>query len=468
MLKGIVSCVKHAASMSENTYYISSIEEGIPKINELKSAIVLNLGDRIEAQLLGERIESAVIGDASFPDHLIKIRKHIPSLLAQRKKSIHDEIGSATANMQGKLESAAKLLIEKLLLGAPIVVRFHNDADGATGAYGLYLCLEQLSRRIAVTGFSKIQWKMHRGVAYSSSDAKEDMLTIGNYDSITRPLLLITDFGTTDASIDGTVLAKDKFDIIWLDHHPVLEQLAGMLDNYINPWMFGGNSNYTAGVLTCEFGKTFADVDLYLAEAASLIGDYSAYAQDDERAKDFALLLDMLTSDRRIAGPSASGDITPYDIGMIMGDEARRDELIRYAKTRIEEAIDSGLESIRQYKGALSQVYLLDFENVRKDTMTKYPLPGRYASKLLERIEKVNEKPAILVLHFGHFVSVRVSDPIAEKANLLVTVNEIKSGYSYVDAAGGHNTAASIKLKQDEFKREIINALLRSFGCNIS
>ncbi|MDE1846149.1 MAG: hypothetical protein KGH53_02625, partial [Candidatus Micrarchaeota archaeon] len=113
-------------------------------------------------------------------------------------------------------------------------------------------------------------------------------------------------------------------------------------------------------------------------------------------------------------------------------------------------------------------VYLLDFENVRRDFSTKYPLPGRFASKLLERIEQDSEKPPILVLHFGHFVSIRVSSSITERVNLLEKIGELKAGYSYIDSAGGHKNAASIKLRTDEAKKELIAALLRALGCNIA
>ncbi|MDE1850216.1 MAG: hypothetical protein KGH54_00270 [Candidatus Micrarchaeota archaeon] len=469
MLEGIVSCVKHAASLSENSYWVTSLSKDRPQVQELKSSIVLHLGDLVKGEAREGRIESAIISED--PNAVEECRssaaRYASSLILPLGKTGKGEMDTVTAKMRERLDSAASLFLQKLILGAPIVVRFHNDADGLTGAYGLYLSIMNVADKILAAGQPRIFWKMHRGVAYSNSDAKEDMLTVGNYDSNEKPLLLITDFGTTEESLMGAQTAGEKFDIIWLDHHPPIEELTRLVEFYTNPWSFGGNSNYTAGFLTCEFGRRFADIDLSLIQSASLIGDYSGYAQDDEKGRELALLLDMLTSDKKIAIASGSNDITPSEIDQILNDEKRRNELTKYAKARIEEAIDSGIEGIKQYRTADSNVYLLDFENVRKDAMTKYPLPGRYASKLLERIEKVSDKPPILLLHFGHFISIRVSAPLVERTNILKTIAELKLGYSYIEGAGGHNSAASIKLRSDQNKKELINALLRSLGCAI-
>ncbi|MDE1869505.1 MAG: hypothetical protein KGH71_00780 [Candidatus Micrarchaeota archaeon] len=470
MLEGIVTCVKHAATLSENVYYITSLDGGEVKVSELKSNIVLHLGDMINAEPNGGRIESAIISDSkdSLPLYSSKALEYSRKLAVNSDPSAVLALDKVTHAMRPKLQSAAALLIEGLLTGSPLIVRFHNDADGATGGYGLYLALQDLFKRIAPSGSPKVFWKMQRGIAYTVSDAREDTITVGNYNSLGKPVLLITDFGTTEESLEGAKIASEKFEIIWLDHHPVAQSLADLINNYINPWQFGGDSNYTAGFLTCEFGKLFAKIDVGLIQSAAMVGDYSSYALGDQEGKDFALLLDMLTSDKKIAISSGATDLTPLEIDQIMNDEKKKTELVNYAKTRIEDAIDSGIEALKQYKTDYASVYLLDFENVRRDYNTKYPLPGRYASKLLERIEKGSEKPPILVLHFGHFVSIRVSSPIADRVNLLTIVNELKASYSYIDAAGGHKNAASIKLKTDEAKKELIYALLRALGCSIA
>jgi len=469
MLEGIVSCVKHAASLSENSYWITSLSKDKPQVQELKSAIVLHLGDLVKAEVKEGKIESAIISEdpESVEFSRAAASAYAAKMILPFSKTGKGELDAVTAKMKQRLDESASLFLKKLILGAPIIVRFHNDADGLTGAYGLYLSIINLADKISAAGLPKIFWKMQRGVAYSNSDAKEDILTVGNYDSNEKPLLLITDFGTTEESLMGAQTAGEKFDIIWLDHHPPVEELTKLVELYTNPWNFEGNSNYTAGFLACEFGRRFADIDLSLIQSASLIGDYSGYAEDDEKGRELALLLDMLTSDKKIAIASGSNDITPSEIDQILNDEKRRNELTKYAKARIEEAIDSGIESIKQYRTSDSNIYLLDFENVRKDAMTKYPLPGRYASKLLERIEKMSDKPPILLLHFGHFISIRVSAPLVEKTNILKTIGELKLGYSYIEGAGGHNSAASIKLRNDQNKKELINALLRSLGCSI-
>lgn len=469
LLEGIVSCVKHASILSENLYAITYTEGKALRVCQVKSGIVLHAGDKIKGEVVDGKIDSAIIEDPkeqlkTYNDLAEKTASLMILPFSKSQKPLMDKI---TLNMEKRLNHAASLMIKNILLGSPMIVRFHNDADGATGGYGLYLALQELFKKISPDFAPNISWKMQRGVAYTVNDAREDVLTIGSYNSISKPLLFITDFGTTEESLEGARIAKENFEIIWLDHHPVLNALAELVPNYINPWQFEGDSNYPAGFLTCEFGKRFANMDVSLIQSASLVGDYSGFASTDEEGRDLSLLLDMLTSDKKIAFSSGSNDLTPHEIDLILKDDTKKNDLIKYAKNRLEDALDSGIESIRNYKSDYSSIYLLDFENVRRDYNTKYPLPGRYASKLLERIEKSSDKPPILVLHFGHFVSIRVSTQIVDKVNLLALVNELKAGYSYIEAAGGHKGAASIKLRSDEMKKELVNALLRGLGCNI-
>src|ERR1700752_964977 len=123
-MKGIVSCIKHAASLTENTYYITNVSKSAPTLAALKSAVVLHIGEEIEFELSDERIETAIIGGEERREHYIKEGKSkAPDLLVKRKFT-KSETDILTSKMKGELEIAAALFMEKLLLGSPIIIRF--------------------------------------------------------------------------------------------------------------------------------------------------------------------------------------------------------------------------------------------------------------------------------------------------------------------------------------------------------
>ena len=471
MFEGFVSCVRHAAAASENTYYVVCKDKKGIQLRECRSGVVLHVGEEVEAETDGTRISSAIIKEngGSREFYVESASQRAAELLIKRKYSDGNPIERITARMDSSLASAARLFLRKMLFGAPIIIRFHNDADGASGAYGLLKAIQCVNPSIAISGFPPVSWKMKRGVAYSANDAWEDILTSNNFESVEKPLLFIVDFGTSSESNPGIAAAREKFDIIWLDHHPLLNEFDGKeLGHYINPWSFGGDSSYTAGMLACEFAKLFADIDFSEMENASMVGDYSEYSNNDEESRKLALLLDMLTSDKRVAINSSNQDINPNEIDQILNDKQKRLELTNYALTRLEEAIYLGINSIKRYKIPLANVYVLDFENVRaNDSTIKYPLPGRYASKLLERLETMSDKPCILILHFGYFISIRVDKKLDESIDLSKIVSEMKSSYKEIEGAGGHRNAMSIKITPSANNRELINIILRELGCDI-
>jgi RecJ-like exonuclease len=367
-------------------------------------------------------------------------------------------LDDVTEKMWKPLGSAMLLLARKLVLAAPIVIRFHNDIDGASGAYALYKSLAfALETNAGLEYKPNIHWRMHGGVSYSREDATSDILTCNNYECVEKPLLVILDFGTSPESNDGVELAKKKFDVIWLDHHPVMDAFEGRkFEHYINPWNFGGDSNYTAGFLSCMFAKALSGLDTKDIEEASLIGDYSEYSRPTAGSRKLAALIDLLTSDTRVIA-GLKGTLNPESIDSVLKDKQKSEELIAYADNRVSEMLDLAIKSVKIYKAGATQIYVTDFEAIRINEQERYPLPGRFASKLLGRIEELNKTPCILLLHFGNFVSVRMSKGLIGKVELLKTLESVKSDYSdYVDSTGGHSNAASIKLKNDQMKKEII------------
>lgn len=469
----LIACVKHR-STSGSRYYVVSLEDKLV-VRELKSSIVLKVGEvaDIVVNSTGEIESAAIIEGVDAEKYVEKVKKAVvvaaKGLVKEKpyKKGI-EQLDKITLKMWKKLEGCAILLLTKLMLGAPIVIRFHNDADGSSGAYSLYKSVESLNgKHMQYDG--NLSWIMHPGVFYYASDASYDELVANNYASIEKPLLVIIDFGTSPDSNGGIRALEGKFDILWLDHHPLIEEFEGTkLEHYVNPWQYGGDSNYTAGYLTSVFAKTFSKVNTELFENASFVGDYSEYAQVEKESVDIAMILDLLTSDTRIGSGSFSNKISPNEIENILNDKVRRAELLSYAQTKLNDILDAGLDAVKRYKTDGGEIYVLDFEKVRNEE-SKYPLPGRYASKLLDRVKEIYGPNVIVVVHVGAYISIRITKEIGDKIRLLDVISEIKNKYgSIVEGGGGHKCAGSIKLSDKNEKNTVLRELVSILKARIS
>ncbi len=430
-------------------------------------AYCVNLGERITIKKVditcspGEVIEiddySKPVPEGSrreFSDKALRL----PAIETPIKIGITDA-DEITKRMWPKIEAAAMLIARKVLLSIPVIIRFHNDADGSSGAVALHRALRAMLESKMSTERLNIRWIMNKGVSYGTSEAAADKLWISNYDCIEKPLMIFIDFGTSVDSNQGVAYMGDSTEIVWLDHHPIEDGFCGKgLEHYINPWLFGGDSSYTAGLLSCILSKAISNLDTSIMEDASLIGDHSRYARFSDDGVAISTILDMITSDPEIV--KTSNQITPAEIERILESKKRREELLHYARIRSEEAMAAASKSLRKHQLPGAKAFISDFKKVRKDG-TKYPLPGRFASMLFDRLSASEQEPCILMLHFGSYISIRMDARLNAKVGMRSLIAEEKRRHEEViSSGGGHDLALSIKLKDESDKEMIIRDIL--------
>ncbi|MGC8547618.1 MAG: DHH family phosphoesterase [Candidatus Micrarchaeia archaeon] len=459
-MKALVAAVKHSAS---NSYFALAVES--PKIIKLNSKYVLQPGALVEAsdnfevtQILQDKADSSI--SESIRNSVEKaVSSHLNGVCYAGVEGIE----AIVDKLWPSVVEAAKQFLIKIYYSAPIIVRFHNDADGASGAYALYKALESLGHD------ANVVWLMHKSIAYSESDAENDLLITNDYDSLEKPLLFITDFGTSQESNSGISLVSERFDIIWLDHHPIPKDFAWTrLAHYINPWLFGGDSNFTAGLLTSIFACSFSKINVDEIVQASLIGDYSTFSKPTENSRNLATILDLATSDTHLVS-SQKDNLTPEIIDSLLSNEKKKSELIAYAESRISDMLDEAIEGIKIHKAPKGNIYVADFEKIRGESEERYPLPGRFASKLLDKIEELDTTDSVVVLHFGSFISLRSSKGLRDRLNLLTVIERVKEKYgSHIESGGGHLSAASIKLADTVNKKGIIGEIVEEIKKELS
>ncbi|MEM3781515.1 MAG: DHH family phosphoesterase [Candidatus Micrarchaeaceae archaeon] len=452
----LVTTIKHGAS---NQYYAMQYSPET-RCMRVSSMSALRLGEHVKVDKQGNAELAKGPEDAEKARAAARVAATAYAESATKKspyKTNIEQFDEIAQTMWHQIADAARLLLLKVQYAAPIIIRYHNDIDGASGAYAIYSALKKFA-------CSNIIWEMHKGIAYGAADAQSDIAVAGLYESLEKPLLLIIDFGTTEESNAGIKELGSKTDLIWLDHHPVTDGFSFKgARHYINPWLAGGDSNFTAGSLATLFAHAFSDIDATHIMQASFIGDYSKYAKPDKYSRELAAVLDVATSDTQIVG-SHNGNLTPEAIEGVLEDEKKRAEVVNYANNRMEEVLDTALESVKVHRLGGVSAYVLDFEKAR-GTGEKYPLPGRFASRLMGKIEELDRGNAVLILHMGLYVSIRESTNAKQKLNLLKLIDSVKKRLgSEIDSGGGHMSAGSIRLSGEYAKKAVINALLDELG----
>ena len=459
-IDGVVTSIKTSANAADNVYTILS-----DRVAQLKSSLVLDLYDSISVDSFDpEACNDVKIRGASNKADCERIISRCIKRLDVARNAKRIELkgrpyAEVASDAMPKLMDAAKEFLRCFISGAPVVIRFHNDGDGFSGAIALYRALEELQSKLFINERS-VFWHINRSIAYTLESAYEDLMFFSTYKSVEKPLMLITDFGTSPESTEAFDRIRDSCKLIWIDHHLPYEGFQReRASHYINSWDFGGDSNTTAGLLTCIFAQIIGSIDTEILKQASLISDYSEYADlGNMEARKLSLVMDFLTSGK---SKYDSQGTTPKQIESIIKDRERFEEVFGFATTLLDEALEVGLKNIRSYRSGQVSVHVLDFGHIAKLGFS-YPLPGRYSSKLQEHMEALNNGSTITVIHYGNYISIRLSHDISKQVKLLSVIEKMKeSGVAL--SGGGHSEAASIRIDGKNIQ-DALRSLLNEFG----
>jgi archaea-specific RecJ-like exonuclease len=453
---GIVSSIKISHNISDSSYHIVTgggagqfrSREQLELYNEVgiegDLASMVSHDERKGKKRYGDML-GALVESADIKSNIKKIKLH---------KRDYGDVAEALIPM---LSDAANTLLRGFLSGAPIVVRFHNDGDGSAGAIAIYRAFESLEERLGV-GNRGISWQMNKSIAYTTDALYMDRMFFSSYKSIERPIVLITDFGTSPESVEAIKLSQEVCDLVWLDHHVPYEGFPKeMIKHYINVFDAGGDSSFTAGLETCILAEIISGAEVEDLKDASLISDYSKYADfGNAGALRTSVILDFLTS-------SGDSNSKPRQMNIILNDREKAESTFRYASSSIEEALNTGIRNIKSYKSNKGiNVCVLDFGHIA-DLGLSYPLPGRYSSRLQSHIEANNNGNTIIIVHYGNYISIRVSKDISNSVDLLGIIERLKAATDGAVSGGGHMQAASVKTTKESMK-ETLRMLLVELG----
>ena len=333
-----------------------------------------------------------------------------------------------TKKLKPKIQQLAEKLTEASMNRRYIMLRFHGDADGISGA-------------LALSEVLKCYAYQQNAAVYSVRDAIRDLSNLTNEDN---PLAVFLDFGMNKESEEGLGLLKAAgVELVLIDHHPPSEKIYRIADFVLTPWEFSNGedvSRYVAGYLAAEVARAMGAVEAEKYAAIACAGDKSTVFETGEVDYKAALVMDYL------ATHAAYGNNLRF-YKSIIGKKELFDSIYMQAEEKIEEAATKSMRSMKELQTANGiLLYTVDVYDVVK----KGEFPNR--SKVTTRIfDKVKGNGAVVVLGTGEkTIIIRINDAAAAKGISAESIAEkiAVSMDDFVESGGGHIKAGALRIKE--------------------
>ncbi|MCC7552716.1 hypothetical protein KO317_03580 [Candidatus Micrarchaeota archaeon] len=344
-----------------------------------------------------------------------------------------------------KMKPIMAQIADEIKKSSKIIIRYHNDADGITGALAIYLALKP----------KRILNYQNRGVTYEPSDALSD---IRNLQYEEAPLIILTDFSTNSESREARQLIKKSgIPLIIIDHHPIEEQIKKEADIYLSPWEIGGDSFYTAGWMCCEIAKLLG-LNTEKAEELSkiaLTGDKSIHYDPEEKDKEKSIVLDYI------------GIYSKFPNTLEFYESVLNDRILF---TSISSQAMEKLEEIARVADKFSSIKKINFSNreikiviLQLDKIVKtFSFPSK--SKATGAVfDKYNEDTPFVLIGYGQKLITIRSNLQAQEIGFGsdIIVKKIKENLSdLILSGGGHPGASAMKIQSNSAKI-IVNEILK-------
>ncbi|AXI25055.1 hypothetical protein CFE53_02340 [Methanofervidicoccus sp. A16] len=393
--------------------------------------------------------------------------------------------------LRPKMAHVAKKIRRAILDGKPVIIRHHADTDGYCAGLALERAILPILSKFSID--VDAQWHYFKrspskAPFYELEDVTkdlvyslEDKLRFGQK----MPLVVLTDNGSTDEDIPAISQAiAFGMDVIVIDHHYPGEVVNGRVevDDYIsghvNPYLVGGDSNLTAGVLATEVARMInKDVtgEINHLPGIAVVGDHAKGREVEEYIK---IALKDLTKWSKKYG--SGKEYTVEDLEKIalcmdfeafylrfMGGRGIVEEILATNKREIyrhERLIDilykRAMEMIdRQMRAVLPALKTEKLENgiilstldvERYAHKFTFPPPGKTCGFAHDSIvKKYGEETPIITIAYGpDFLVVRATDAVSERFNFnlnLIVEQLIREIPEASIDGGGHECAGSVK-----------------------
>jgi len=368
----------------------------------------------------------------------------------------------------------AKELRKAVFESRPIIIRHHWDADGVCGGVALEKALIDLVEKYHPDPEAKyylIRRRVSRAPFYELEDVVKDLDEA--LEDIDRhgdkvPLVVLVDNGSglEDVPAIRQFLIFGA-DVITIDHHFPDEEVDRYLLYHVNPYKVGGDSNYTAGILSVEIARMVnPDVDLKLLAGVSVVGDRAEGEVEKyveltgltrEELQDIALAIEFEGFYLRFR---PSSYIMHEILGFGRKDRQKKlvEMLSSYAKEAIEAQVKTAMEGVKVQELPNGVVLAaLDVENYAKKFT--FPPPGKLTGEVHDRLKQKYER--IVTIGYGPDFAVIRSEGV--ELDIPRLVRELQEEVNAGVEGGGHLVVGSIKFIPAK-RKEVLARLASKIG----
>ncbi len=420
-------------------YYVTDgrIEHSLRSDEPLSQGMCLRLeGEMAAGGIIAKKVEALEGSKAAavFGKVLENAAKAVQ--MPQEPVLLSDGVTQA---MWAKLAGAATSILCAKKLGRSVLLRFHGDADGISGAF-------------ALTAVMPCKAFQQNSAIYSVRDALRDISMIGQE---SRPMVILLDFGSSDPCKEGMdLLGAAGIELMVVDHH-----IYSMKDDarIINPIAVDENaSKYTAGYLACEIAAAAGlehEKALMLARTACA-GDKSDILKSGPDDAKRALVLDFLASHLSF------GNNLDFYRKVVESDELYG-SIASQADESIEEAAGKALARAKKSEPGGIRLAVFSLEGIAK--RGEWPPSGKITTRIFDKLKA--EKPGKALICIGYTdrsVIMRLND---EAAGMGLSADSLakkmkESMADFVEGGGGHVRAGAIRAKSG-FVKDVVNQLVR-------
>jgi len=406
-----------------------------------------------------------------------KIQKAIQEELDRRSEPIFTGFlieSEILERLKPDMMLVAKELRKAVFESRPIIIRHHWDADGVCGGVALEKALIDLVEKYHPDPEAKyylIRRRVSRAPFYELEDVVKDLDEA--LEDIDRhgdkvPLVVLVDNGSGVEDIP----AIRQFlifgaDVITIDHHFPDEEVDRYLLYHVNPYKVGGDSNYTAGILSVEIARMVnPDVDLKLLAGVSVVGDRAEGEVEKyveltgltrEELQDIALAIEFEGFYLRFR---PSSYIMHEILGFGRKDRQKKlvEMLSSYAKEAIEAQVKTAMEGVKVQELPNGVVLAaLDVENYAKKFT--FPPPGKLTGEVHDRLKQKYER--IVTIGYGPDFAVIRSEGV--ELDIPRLVRELQEEVNAGVEGGGHLVVGSIKFIPAK-RKEVLARLASKIG----
>ncbi|WP_457549270.1 OB-fold nucleic acid binding domain-containing protein [Archaeoglobus sp.] len=406
-----------------------------------------------------------------------KIQKAIQEELDRRSEPIFTGFlieSEILDRLKPEMMLVAKELRKAVFESRPIIIRHHWDADGVCGGVALEKALIDLVEKFHPDPEAKyylIRRRVSRAPFYELEDVVKDLDEA--LEDIDRhgdkvPLVVLVDNGSGVEDIPAIrQFLVFGADVITIDHHFPDEDVDKYLLYHVNPYKVGGDSNYTAGILSVEIARMInPDVDLKLLAGVSVVGDRAEgevekYVElaglSREKLQDIALAIEFEGFYLRFR---PSSYIMHEILGFGRKDRQKKlvEMLSSYAKEAIEAQVKTAMEGVKVQELPNGVVLAaLDVENYAKKFT--FPPPGKLTGEVHDRLKQKYER--IVTIGYGPDFAVIRSEGV--ELDIPRLVRELQEEVNAGVEGGGHLVVGSIKFIPAK-RKEVLARLASKIG----